>query len=214
MKTLIQCDFDSTITERDVSFLLLDAFAKGDWRQLLRDYREQKISVGNFNTRAFAQISASRQELLKYMDGRVKIRAGFRELLAYCQREDLKFVIVSNGLDFYIEAILAGIGVNDIEVFAGQATFRPWGIEARYIGPDGNQLDADFKVAHLRSFLADGYQIVYVGDGVSDIPPAKLARRIFARGDLLTQCREASLKCVPFDNLNDVVRGLESVGNH
>ena len=36
-KTLVQCDFDGTITEEDVSFMLLDAFADRDprrWRQL------------------------------------------------------------------------------------------------------------------------------------------------------------------------------------
>ena len=50
VKTIIQCDFDGTITEEDQAFLLLDAFARGNWRQLLTDYREGKISVGNFNT--------------------------------------------------------------------------------------------------------------------------------------------------------------------
>ena len=34
MKTLVQCDFDNTIAESDVSFMLLDAFADGDWQQL------------------------------------------------------------------------------------------------------------------------------------------------------------------------------------
>ena len=29
MKTLVQCDFDNTIAESDVSFMLLDAFAGG-----------------------------------------------------------------------------------------------------------------------------------------------------------------------------------------
>ncbi len=33
-KTLVQCDFDGTVTEEDVSFMLLDAFANGGWRQL------------------------------------------------------------------------------------------------------------------------------------------------------------------------------------
>ena len=42
MKTLIQCDFDGTVTEEDVSFFLLDAFAQGDWRALLREYKEKE----------------------------------------------------------------------------------------------------------------------------------------------------------------------------
>ena len=53
MKTLVQCDFDGTITEEDVSFLLLDTFTDGNWRQMLEDYHEGRISVGVFNTRAY-----------------------------------------------------------------------------------------------------------------------------------------------------------------
>ena len=44
MKTLVQCDFDGTVTEEDVSFFLLDTFAQGDWRRLLQEYKEGKIS--------------------------------------------------------------------------------------------------------------------------------------------------------------------------
>jgi len=73
MKTLVQCDFDGTITEKDASFLLLDAFAQGDWRRLLRDYKEHKISVGEFNTRAFAMVKADKATLLEALKGKVKI---------------------------------------------------------------------------------------------------------------------------------------------
>ena len=53
VKILVQCDFDGTITEEDVSFLILDAFADGDWRKLLEEYKGGRITVGSFNTRAF-----------------------------------------------------------------------------------------------------------------------------------------------------------------
>ena len=62
---IIQCDFDGTITEEDVSFALLDAFAQGNWREWFEKYREHKIPVGEFNTRAFAMVRATRAELLK-----------------------------------------------------------------------------------------------------------------------------------------------------
>jgi 2-hydroxy-3-keto-5-methylthiopentenyl-1-phosphate phosphatase len=106
MKSLVQCDFDGTITEEDISFLLLDAFAEGDWRQLLRDYREHKMSVGEFNTRAFAMVKVDKHRLLESLKGRFKVRAGFHDLVDYCLNKGLRLVIVSNGLDFYIKAVL------------------------------------------------------------------------------------------------------------
>jgi hypothetical protein len=52
-QTLVQCDFDGTITHADVSYMVLDTFADGDWRKLLAEYRAGRITVGEFNTRAF-----------------------------------------------------------------------------------------------------------------------------------------------------------------
>lgn len=209
MKTLVQCDFDGTLTQEDVSFLILDAFGSRDWRQLLTQYREGKISVGRFNMKAFAMVKADKQTLLQFVKSKAKIRAGFHELLAYCYRKDFEFVIVSNGLDFYIETILRDIGMDNIEVFAAQTQFSPDGIDVRYIGPDGNQLEDNFKDAYVRLFLRRGYRLIYAGNGISDLSPARQAHHIFATGELLTYCKEMNLNCTPFIDLNDIIRGLE-----
>jgi 2-hydroxy-3-keto-5-methylthiopentenyl-1-phosphate phosphatase len=209
MKTLIQCDFDGTITEEDVSFLLLDTFAQGDWRRLLRKYKEHEISVGEFNTRAFAMVKASKEALLRAAMGKVKIRTGFQELVDYCSRRDFRLVIVSNGLDFYIKAILGEIGLENIEIYAAQSSFHSEGMKVQYIGPDGRQLDSSLKEAYIKSFLGQGYRVIYVGNGDSDISAAKYAHYIFARGELLAYCRGNNLECKPFDNFTDVVKELE-----
>ncbi|MFC1951516.1 HAD-IB family phosphatase [Chloroflexota bacterium] len=209
VKTLIQCDFDGTITQEDVSFLLLEAFADGDWRQLVTDYSKSKIPVGYFSTNAFAMIKADKQTLLNFIKGKVQIRAGFNELLSYCHRWGFQFVIVSNGLDFYIERILRDIGMESIKAFAAQAQFCPEGIQVKYIGPGGRQLQDGFKEAYVKSFLRRGDRVIYVGNGSSDLLPAKLAHHIFATDNLIDSCKEINLNCIPFVDLNDVVKGLE-----
>ena len=211
MKTIVQCDFDGTITEKDVSFLLLDAFADGNWRQLLEDYRGGKITVGAFNREAFAMVKADKQTLLNliFANKEVEIRTGFNELLSYCSKKSFKFVIVSNGLDFYIEAVLKNVSIDNIEIYAAQTQFTSDGLKVKYTGPDGRQLKDNFKDAYTELFLGRGYRVVYIGNGISDFPPAKQAHHIFATGDLLTYCKEKNLSCTPFDDLNDVVRGLE-----
>ena len=211
MKTLIQCDFDGTITEEDASFLLLDTFADGDWRQIFRKYQEGKISVGRFNTEAFAMVKASRQSMLEVAKNKVEIRPGFHELVDYCRRKEFRFVIVSNGLDFYIREILRDIGVEDIEVFSAQTESHPDGLKVQYIGPDGNYLDAGFKDAYVDLFLKEGYRVIYIGNGVSDVLPASRSHYVFATGDLLLQCKKANLDCVPFTDFNEVVGVLESL---
>jgi len=209
MKTLIQCDFDGTITENDVSYFLLDAFAQGDWRGLLQEYEEHRISVGKFNTGAFAMVKADRQTLLEAIKARVKIRAGFQELVSYCSTKGYRFVIVSNGLAFYIKAILKEVGLETIETYAARTSFSPEGMKVRYVGPDSKQLDDGFKEVYIKLFLQQGYRVVYAGNGDSDILPAKYAYRVFATSDLLAYCKKNNLECKPFTELNDIVKALE-----
>jgi len=211
MKTLVQCDFDGTVTEEDTSFFLLDAFARGDWRRLLREYKEHKISVGEFNTKAFAMVKADKPTLLEALEGKIKVRAGFHELVNYCRRRGFRLVIVSNGLDFYIGVTLKDLGLENIEVHAAQASFHPEGMEVQYVGPDGKRLEDGVKEAYTKSFLKLGYRVIYMGNGDSDVAPAKYAHHVFATGELLAYCRENNLNYKPFENFIDVVRNLEQM---
>jgi 2-hydroxy-3-keto-5-methylthiopentenyl-1-phosphate phosphatase len=208
-KTLIQCDFDGTVTEEDVSFLILDTFARGNWRKLLEDYRKNKISVDYFNKQAFTMVRASRETLTEFVRTKAKIRCGFKELTDYCYKRGLCLVIVSNGLDFYINVILSNAGIRNIEVFAAQTKFCHEGIEVQYIGPDGNEANKGLKELYARLFLAKGYRLIYLGNGVSDIHPARLAHHVFARDDLLSCCARENIACIPFTDFTDVLKGLK-----
>lgn len=210
-KTMIQCDFDGTVTEEDVSFTLLDAFAEGNWRERLKDYQSGKISVGRFNTEAFGMIKASRASLVKVAQKDVRIRAGFRDFYDYCQRKGVRLVIVSNGLDFYIEEILRDIGIEDIKISAARTHFRPEGLDVQYIGPDGSRLENDFKGACLTSFLSEGYRVLYAGNGTSDLPPARRCYHIFATGSLLTHCQRLKIKHTPFTDFKEVINTIEAL---
>ena len=64
MKMIIQCDFDGTITMEDMGIYLLDTFAKGDWHHWVEQYRDNKITVGEFNSRAFAMVRAAGAQTL------------------------------------------------------------------------------------------------------------------------------------------------------
>ena len=211
MTTIIQCDFDGTITMEDMGIYLLKTFAKGDWHYWVEQYRNNKITVSEFNSRAFAMVRAAKEELVAATLSRVKLREGFHELVGYCRQKGLRLVIVSNGLDFYINAILSDAGLGDIEAHAAATQFHPGGLKAQYIGPDGVPMDSDFKAAYTQLFLEQGCKVVYVGNGPSDANPASLSQHIFARSELLDCCKERRLPCQPFDNMHDVIKGLESL---
>jgi 2-hydroxy-3-keto-5-methylthiopentenyl-1-phosphate phosphatase len=214
MKIAVQLDFDGTVTVEDVSFLLLDTYVGSRWREYLEEYTSGRIPVGTFNKKVFGMMKADRQtmtDLILHSD-RVKIRPGLHELIEYCKRKDFKVVIVSNGLIFYIEAILESLGINGLEIHAAENEFHPGGMKVRYIGPDGKELEVGFKEAYTELLRKKGYNVIYIGNGTSDIYPSRRAQHVFATAELLERCREEKLGCFPFTDFHDVIRGLEELG--
>ncbi|HEY31741.1 MAG TPA: MtnX-like HAD-IB family phosphatase [Dehalococcoidia bacterium] len=213
-KVLVQCDFDGTVTIGDVSFMLLDAFASGDWRQWERKYAAGEISVGRFNTEVFSMVTADRQTMLDYIKGRVVIRSGFSEFVALCHRRDSRLVIISNGLEFYIKQVLEDIGMSDLEVHAADTHFCLDGLRVEYIGPDNTTTDIGLKGVFTRLFMSDNYRVIYIGDGRSDFEPARHCHTIFAAtdgGSLLSLCRRENVECKPYTTFHDIISVMETL---
>lgn len=211
IKTAVQLDFDGTVTEEDVSFLLLDEFAGSRWRKYLEEYASGKISVGDFSKKVFGIIKADEKTLTDFIlsSPRVKVRPGLREFITYCGNKRIKVIIVSHGLTFYIKAILSKFGITEIEIHAAENVFSPDGMKVLYLGPDGNELDASFKEAYVDMLNRKGYQVVYIGDGNSDIYPSRRAQYVCATSNLLLRCREEKLNCYPFNDFYDIIKILD-----
>ena len=209
-KIIIQCDFDGTVTEDDISFILLDAFTKGDWRTINKQHSEGKITVGQFNERAFGLVRASKKAMLDYIKDKVKVRPGFQKLVELCQQKGIRLVIVSNGLEFYIKRILEDMGLYNLEYHAAETRFHANKLKVRYIGPDGSVVDSGYKEKYVNKYLNEGYNVVYIGNGSSDLSPARGAHQIFATESLLEHCQRTGLTCIPFTSFLEINLVLSS----
>ena len=156
-------------------------------------------------------VKADRQTLIDFVRKHTGIRPGFAELVDFCKKNRIEFFIISNGLDFYIDFILGSLGMNHIKVIAAKTEFDPAGMKVKYIGPDGNMIMDRFKEAYTKLYVDKGYRVIYIGNGLSDLPSARLAYRSFARDELIDCCKKANLTCIPFNDLNDVINGLQDL---
>jgi 2-hydroxy-3-keto-5-methylthiopentenyl-1-phosphate phosphatase len=84
-------------------------------------------------------------------------------------------------------------------------------MKVRYVGPDGKTVNDGFKEAYIESFLRLGYRVIYIGNGDSDVAPAKYAHHVFATGDLLAYGKENNLNCKPFKDFREVIEHLEQM---
>lgn len=206
---LVQCDFDGTVTRNNLSTLLRASFARGDWRSIDARYLRGGLTVEQSNALQYALIREPREKLQAFVCEHIDLRPGFRDFVTYCQREGMPFVIVSSGLDFYIEPVLARIGLPDLELHCGQTAFGEDGITVRYVDPEGNVIDGGFKMSYLTWLRQRDSTIIYLGDGNSDVEAARQADHVFATGALRHLLEAESVPATPFSDFYDVLRQVQ-----
>jgi len=203
---IIQCDFDGTIIRNNLSVLLREQYACGDWQKINSDYLRGHLTVEQSNKLQFALIKEPEESLKEFVRQHIELRPGFVEFVRHCQESAILFVIVSSGLDFYIEPVLTEIGMPDLELHCGRASFGRNGVGVSYYDPEGNIVSEGFKKKYLTWLRKRGKNIIYIGDGLSDLEAAHQADHIFATGHLLDLLSSASVICNRFSDFYDLLR--------
>lgn len=210
---VVQCDFDDTITVGKVGAALAEPFDSDGWLQIEEDYRAGKYSVEECNIRQYAVLKASREDIRQFVHREIIFREAFAEFVSYCQRQSIRFVIVSSGLDAYISPILSKYGLENLETNSGRANFKAHGIQVEYFDPSGRPIMSGFKESYVRHFKKSGHTVVYFGDGVSDIIPSQEADYVFARSSLKSYLEDRGLPYYSFETFREPQRYLEEIMN-
>ncbi len=208
---IIQCDFDGTIIRNNLSVLLRKEYAGGNWQKIDSDYLQGQLTVEQSNKLQFALIKEPKERLQAFVCQHIELRPGFLEFVRYCQERAIPFVIVSSGLDFYIEPVLEKIGMPDLELHCGRTSFSGDGIDVAYYDPEGNIVKQGFKKKYLTWLKKRGRNIIYLGDGLSDLEAARQADHVFARGHLLDLLNTQSVAGSAFSDFYDVLHQIRQL---
>ncbi len=208
---VVQCDFDDTITVGNVSTAIREMFGPDSWTSMEEEYLSGKYSVEESNIRQFALVKAARQEIVDFVLGDVVIRYGFEEFVGHCRGEGIRLVVVSGGLDLYINPVMAHLGYEDLEVFSAVTHFTADGIRVEYTDPWGNSVIQGFKEAFVRHLKRNGDTVIYIGDGLSDVTPAAEADYVIARSSLQRYLSGKGIPFVGFETFNDVGRHVQEI---
>ncbi|MDP3062595.1 MAG: MtnX-like HAD-IB family phosphatase, partial [Chloroflexota bacterium] len=207
VKPAVVSDFDGTITVGEVSHALMGRFAEGDWRHENDLLFQGKLTVVETLRRQFAMIRRPREELDRFVKETTVLREGFAEFARYCLDSGIPLSICSAGMDIYIQAALGHFPwFNRIPVVVGKANFTPDGIRVDF--PQGRD-GLDFKATLVEEMKAQGYAVVYLGDGVSDEGAALHADFVFARDRLLALCQSKDIRHSAYEDFHQIRRGLE-----
>lgn len=207
----VLCDFDGTIARDDVGNLFFRTFGGPATLEIVDEWKRGAISSRTCLEREAAMVTANRPELEKFV-GQRKLDPYFKDFIDFTARNGIEVVIVSDGLDHYIESMLMRNGLGDIEFYANGARFVDGRVNVDF--PYYDMRDCrdcgNCKTHHLEKFRKAGYYIVYVGNGLSDRCPASYSDLVFAKSELLEFCKQNSLNHVAYGNFRDVEREMLS----
>jgi len=208
-RTLV-VDFDGTVTEQDLLDDIAQTFGDDEvYREVDEGLDGGRLSLREVIRREFEPVRAELGEVVEYALENTRVRPGFRELVERAQASGWRFVIVSSGFHELIEPILDREGV-EVELHANRVDARPdgWRVLWSY-GDDCPTCGESCKRATVDA-LADGGEVVYIGDGYSDRCAADNADRVFARRGLARWLEERGVPFEPFDDFHQVARALEN----
>jgi 2-hydroxy-3-keto-5-methylthiopentenyl-1-phosphate phosphatase len=209
MERRLVLDWDGTVTEQDMLHLVLEEF--GDTEIYARAEAElgRTLTLNEVIAQEFETVTAPLEEVVPWLLEHVRIRPGFAELA-----HALRPLVVSSGFHELIEPVLEREGLlGAVELRANSVEPRPGGWRVRFrvagrceaCGEPCKRRDVEELKRVDRSFQTDADlpsrgEVVYAGDGHSDLCASLAADRVFATGELARWLDERG---VPFRPLTD-----------
>jgi 2,3-diketo-5-methylthio-1-phosphopentane phosphatase len=201
-------DFDNTITSFDVIDDMLERFSMDEsWIKLENKWKSGKIGSKACLKGQIGSIRISKNKLNSYLK-RVKIDPHFKKTLSLLRSEKIKTFVLSDNFDYILKNILKSNGVKGLPVFSNKVRISGERLVPSF--PLSNNSCGDYcghcKLSSMRRLSDKDNTIVYVGDGCSDICPAKAADVVFAKDALLEHFKSKKLDHIPLKNMNDVYK--------
>lgn len=202
-------DFDGTASTTDVGGELLAHFAADStWQAIDNDYLTGRTGSRAAYRLAQGLLHHDPAAWLAFALSRGRLDPGFADLARLCRRRGWSLEILSDGLEFYIHALLEQAGWA-LPVRANRAVVGGRGLEIHtpYMNPRCGRCGT-CKSARVEELRQRGWIVTYVGDGYSDLCAAPRAHRIFAKGVLAAHCAAAGVAHQAFVSLDQVAKLL------
>lgn len=215
MTNLIFCDFDGTISRKDVGYNIFHHFSNGKNDALLPDWKSGAMTTRECLRREAEMVNASKDEIYDFI-GKFELNDGFVEFVSLCRDSKLPMTILSDGLDFYIKFLLGRENLGQIPVLSNIGRLENRTIQIEF--PHKNRVCKSCgsckaeRIAEFRAAVPGETMAIFIGDGYSDACATREADLIYAKKDLEVYCREKKIDYRPFDTFFDVISDLTDKG--
>lgn len=209
----IFCDFDGTISTKDIGYDFFDRFGSQD--PLHGDLVEKRIGIREYWRSVVKTLREplTTDALDAYLET-VPIDPSAVALFRYAEEEGIPITVLSDGLSVYVERYLALHGITGVPVICNSAHINEeGGLDVAFpYAADG--CDCPSAVCKRNVVLTSSRpdeRLIYIGDGLSDFCPVSCADVIFAKGSLAAHCNANGLPHHSWKGLFEVLRELKKL---
>ncbi len=205
-------DFDGTITNCDTNDLIFSNFGNEINSNIEQLFKNNEIGTREAMEKHFEQITMSEQQYIDYIQNNVSIRDGFYDFARNCMENAIPLSIVSGGFENIINQMLREISPKIAcyaRVYANRLNFQGEIITPKFkhttvncvkeYGPCGN-----CKRSYVKDLQYQNYQVIFIGDGLTDRCGAENADFVFARDALIDFCRNEQIPFLSYEDFTDV----------
>lgn len=221
----IFCDFDGTVTKNDIWVSALGKFIKDKdaFDNICYEFSANLISSKQCTLRELSLVEDfTFEQFDKYLDME-EFDEYFKEFINYCEEKNYEIILLSEGLDYYINYLLKRESIN-LKVFCNKLIVK------EEISNDGKKIqyklscEFPYEDEHCsycgvskRNIIlthTDEYNnevSVFIGDGVSDFCASNYADIVFAKKSLASYCWKHNITYFDYKNFRDVQNKLEKL---
>ena len=210
----IFCDFDGTFSVQDVGSTLARRYLGAKREDLWARFAEGEFTPWSYNIELFEGFRLPQAELDEFLAG-IDIDPGGVALIEWCRKTGASFEVLSDGFDYNLDKLQE---INAIRFDYASNHLRYEGDEW-VIAPGAPNPGCECGTGTCKRGIIDaaraarkGCFCVHVGNGrVSDLCGAMAADLAFAKDTLATALDERDAPYEPYDDLNQVVAGLDAL---
>lgn len=205
---MVLADFDGTISQQDVTDLVLEHFADPHYEEVEQEWLDGKIGSKSCMTQQIELLNVTKTDLDAFLKT-VAIDSYFKQFINYLKQKNILLQVVSDGLDYAIQSILAEF---DLPIYANQLQYdgkNNWKMAFPYSISGCLKESGNCKCHHLAQQRQLAKTIFYIGDGSSDFCVAHHADLIFAKDKLIDYCKKNNLPHIAIRHFGDVQTYLE-----
>lgn len=219
----IFCDFDGTVTKKDVWVDALGKFIsdKDKFSKLCTDFEKGRITarecinrelelIDNFDFNTF-NAYIDKQELDDY----------FMDFIEYCRNKNHEIIILSEGLDYYIKYVLDKFRIelkyycNTMEITqSGTGNSERVKLSCVFPYSDENCTWCGMSKRNILINNTNDYDdevSVFIGDGVSDYCVSNYADIVFAKNTLASYCWKNNITYHEYKDFSDIMKKLDNL---